>query len=47
MPFSEDQDVIQAVAPQRPDQPLNIWISATAIAVRLGGLESPLLGAAL
>jgi hypothetical protein len=25
MPFSEDQDMIQAVVPQRPDQPLNIF----------------------
>ena len=26
MPFAEDQDMIQAVAPERPDQALNIWI---------------------
>jgi len=25
MPFVEDQHMIQAVAPQRPDQPLNIF----------------------
>ena len=26
MPFIKDQDVIQAVAPERPDQPFNIWV---------------------
>ena len=26
MPFAKDQDVIQAVAPKRPDQALNIGI---------------------
>jgi hypothetical protein len=26
MPFAEDQDMIQAVAPQRPDQALNIRV---------------------
>jgi len=26
MPFAEDQHMIQAVAPQRSDQPLNIGI---------------------
>jgi hypothetical protein len=26
MPFAEDQDMIQAVAPERSDQALNIWI---------------------
>jgi len=26
MLFAEDQDMIQAVAPERPDQALNIWV---------------------
>ena len=26
MPFAENQDMIQAVAPKCPDQALNIWI---------------------
>jgi hypothetical protein len=26
MPFIKDQDVIQAVAPERPDQRFNIWV---------------------
>ena len=26
MEFAEDQDMIQAVAPERPDQALDIWI---------------------
>jgi hypothetical protein len=26
MPFAEDQDMIQAVAPKCPDQALNVWI---------------------
>ena len=26
MPFAKDQDVIQALAPERPDHALNIWI---------------------
>ncbi len=39
MPFAEDQDMIQAVAPKCPDQALDIWVSAMAISVMSGGPE--------
>jgi hypothetical protein len=41
--FAEDQDMIQAVAPQRADQAFNVWI-LPAILVRSPGPEYPSLG---
>ena len=41
MPFAENQDMIQAVAPKCPDQALNIWILPMAISGMSGGPESP------
>ena len=40
MPFAQDQDMIQIVAPKCPDQALDIWISAMAISVISNGPDS-------
>jgi len=40
MPFAINQDVIQALAPERADQALGIWI-ARATPVISGDPESP------
>ena len=37
MPLAEDQNMIQALAPDCADQALNIWNSARATSVRSGG----------
>jgi hypothetical protein len=37
MLFTEDQDMIQALATERPDQAFNIWV----LPGRSGGRESP------
>ena len=44
MPFAKDQNMIQAVAPERPDQALNIGGSARVTSVRSASPISPLSG---
>ena len=41
MPFTEDQDMIQTVAPECPDQALSIGVLPGRTSVRSGGRESP------
>jgi hypothetical protein len=47
MLLAKDQDVIQAVTPERPDQGAQHMGSARAISVKSGGPESPSPGFAL
>ena len=41
MPLAEDQNMIQALAPKRSDQPVRHMDSARATSVTLAGRESP------
>ena len=39
MPFAEDQNMIQAIAPERPNQALNIWVLPIRLHARAASLD--------